>query len=72
LRKPVRDPAAPKVGTVLARDYKGHRITVRVIDGGYEWRGQVFKSLSAAAKAVTGSHCSGMAFFGLAKKGGGK
>jgi hypothetical protein len=69
---PVRDPASPKPGTVLARDYKGHRITVRVIDGGFEWRGEIYRSLSAVAKAVTGSHCSGVAFFGLAKKGGGK
>ena len=60
---PVRSARAPKVGTVLARDYKGERVTVRVIDGGYEWRGNIYKSLSAVAKAVTGSHCSGVAFF---------
>ncbi len=65
---PVRDANAPKPGTVLARDYKGQRITVRVIDGGYEWRGEVFKSLSAVANAITGSHVSGRAWFGLAGK----
>jgi len=66
---PVRDARAPKIGTVLARDYKGHRITVRVIDGGYEWRGTIFKSLSAVADAINGSNCSGVAFFGLSGRG---
>lgn len=69
---PVRDARAPKAGTVLARDYKGHRITVTVIEGGFQYRGEVLKSLSAVATAITGAHMSGPAFFGLAKKGGSK
>ena len=36
----------------------------------FEWTGVVYTSLSAVAKAVTGSHCSGIAFFGVKKKGG--
>jgi hypothetical protein len=68
--RPVRAAHAPKAGTVLARDYKGKRITVTVVDGGFQYAGQVYRSLSAVAKAVTGSHCSGNAFFGLTKKGG--
>ena len=67
---PIRAANAPKIGTVLARDYKGHRVTVIVVEGGFECRGAIYKSLSAAAKAITGSHCSGNAFFGLTKKGG--
>jgi hypothetical protein len=67
---PVRAAKAPKAGTVLARDYKGKRITVTVVDGGFQYAGEVYRSLSAVAKAVTGSHCSGNAFFGLTKKGG--
>jgi hypothetical protein len=70
--RPVRAAKAPKAGTVLARDYKGTRITVTVVDGGFQYGDQVYRSLSAAAKAVTGSHCSGVAFFGLTKKGGGR
>jgi hypothetical protein len=67
--RPLRDAKAPKVGTVLARDYKGQRITVTVRgEREFEYRGDIFRSLSAVAKAVTSSHCSGMAFFGLAKK----
>jgi hypothetical protein len=68
--RPVRDAKAPKPGTVFARTYRGTQITVTVVDGGFQYAGQVYRSLSAVAKAVTGSHCSGNAFFGLTKKGG--
>ena len=67
----VRDPAAPKPGTILSRDYHGTKVVVTVRgEREFEWRGEIFKSLSAVANAVTGSHVSGVAFFGLAKKGG--
>lgn len=59
----------PVPGTVITREYKGHEIRVRVLDEGYEYGGQPYRSLSAVAKAVTGSHWNGRAFFGL-KKGG--
>jgi len=51
-------------GTVLARPYKGRTITVTVLDNGFEFEGDVYRSLSAVAKAVTGSHWSGNYFFG--------
>lgn len=70
-RKPVKAAAAPRDGTVLTRDYKGQQVTVTVRGAReFEWNGQVYTSLSAAAKAITGSHCSGNAFFGLTRKGG--
>jgi len=70
-RRPVMAASAPKQGTVLTRDYKGQRIAVTVRGNReFEWNGQIYTSLSAVAKAVTGSHCSGIAFFGLNKKGG--
>jgi hypothetical protein len=65
---PVRAAKAPKVGTVLARDYKGTRVTVTVVDGGFQYAGEIYRSLSAVAKAITASHCSGVAFFGLTRK----
>ncbi len=37
-------------------------------DREFEWNGEVYRSLSAIAKAVTGSHCSGVAFFGLSNR----
>ena len=70
-RRPVKAATAPKQGAVLTRDYKGQKITVTVRgDREFEWNGEIYTSLSAAAKAITGSHCSGNAFFGLTKKGG--
>lgn len=54
-------------GTVLTRPYKGRTIEVKVVDpnGRFECDGEVYRSLSAVAKAVTGSHWSGKLFFGL-------
>jgi len=70
---PVRDARAPKPGTILSRTYRGTKIIVTVKgDREFEWRGDIYRSLTAVAKAVTGSHCSGNAFFGLTKKGGGR
>jgi hypothetical protein len=70
-RRPVTAATAPKQGAVLTRDYKGRKITVTVRgDREFEWNGEIYTSLSAAAKAITGSHCSGNAFFGLIRKAG--
>lgn len=52
-------------GTVLTRSYKGRTIAVTVLERGFEFEGEVHRSLSAVAKAVTGSHWSGNLFFGL-------
>ena len=64
------DPRLPPPGTLLTRTYKGATVQVEVLPRGFCYQGQVFKSLSAAAKAVTGSHCNGFWFFGLTPKGG--
>ena len=45
----------------------GRVIVATRLEGGWECAGQRFASLSAAAKAVSGSHVSGPAFFGLWK-----
>jgi hypothetical protein len=63
------DPKLPPPGTVLVRPYKGREIRVVVLDDGFEHEGTVYRSLSAVAKAVTGTHCSGPAWFGLVKRG---
>lgn len=68
-RKSVRDSKALKVGTVLTREYKNERIIVSVRgDREFEWRGEIYTSLSAVARAITNSHLSGRAFFGLNSK----
>ena len=35
---------------------------------GFEFEGEVYKSLSAVAKAITGQHCNGYYFFRLGKE----
>jgi DUF2924 family protein len=57
--------AGPRVGTILTRQYKGEEIRVHVRPEGFEWNGVIFKSLSAVARAITGSRWNGPLFFGL-------
>ncbi len=59
------DPRLPAPGQVLTRPYKGRQIQVTVRERGFEYEGVVYPSLSAVAKAITGSHCSGYLFFRL-------
>jgi len=54
-----------KIGTVLVRDYRGRRHTVTVAPEGYVWEGQRYSSLSAIARAITGTAWSGPRFFAL-------
>ena len=59
----------PLPGTVITRRYKGRSIQVKVVASGFEFEGELFKSLSAVAKRVTGSHWNGYKFFNLTKEG---
>ena len=60
----------PPPGSVITRPYKGRSLQVTVRADGFEYEGDVFKSLSAVAKTITGSHCNGFLFFRLNKQGG--
>ncbi|HEY7307858.1 MAG TPA: DUF2924 domain-containing protein [Gemmataceae bacterium] len=62
------DERLPLPGTIITRDYKGQMLQVKVLAKGFEYAGEIYKSLSAVAKVVTGSHCNGYAFFRLAKE----
>jgi hypothetical protein len=64
------DDRLPPPGTVLTRRYKGEVLQVRVRSDGFEYEGKVYASLSAVAKAITGSHCNGFLFFRIGGKGG--
>jgi hypothetical protein len=55
------------VGTSIERDWRGQHISVRVIEGGFEWNGVAYKSLTAVATAITGTHWNGNHFFRLGK-----
>ena len=60
----------PRPGTVLTRAYKGRRLQVVVLADSFQFDGTLYPSLSAVAKAITGSHTSGRLFFRLTGKGG--
>lgn len=69
---PQPEPAAPgraapglRPGTRLLREWRGTTHEVRVIPQGFEYAGKTYKSLSAIARAITGTPWSGPAFFGL-------
>jgi hypothetical protein len=66
-----RRPGLPMIGTRLVRDWNGQRYDVLVTQDGFEFEGRPYKSLTAIAKAITGTHWNGPHFFGLRRKQGG-
>jgi len=64
----VADPRNPVVGTRLVREWDGAEYTVTVMKDGYEWQGRKYRSLSAVAKAITGTNWNGFRFFGMREK----
>ncbi len=65
-----QDRRLPPPGSILTRKYKGRMMQVQVLSSGFEFEGEIYGSLSAVAKAITGSHCNGFLFFKLLAKGG--
>jgi hypothetical protein len=57
------DSRLPPPGTILTRPYKGQQLHVQVLTDGFTYAGRVYPSLSAVAKAITGSHTNGFLFF---------
>ncbi|MCX7347688.1 MAG: DUF2924 domain-containing protein [Alphaproteobacteria bacterium] len=62
------DARNPLPGTKLVREWNGTEHTVTVRHDGYELNGRKFKSLSAVAKAITGTNWNGFRFFGFRDK----
>jgi Protein of unknown function (DUF2924) len=60
----------PLPGKILTRLYKGQQLHVTILEQGFAFEGKVYGSLSAVAKAITGSHCNGFLFFRLRQDGG--
>jgi len=54
-----------KTGTRLMREWRGKIEVVEVIETGFFWSNKTYKSLSAVARAITGTRWSGPRFFGL-------
>jgi hypothetical protein len=59
------DPRLPPPGTYLEREYKGRRVIVKVLDKGFEYEGEIYRSLSAIAQEATGTKWNGFLFFNL-------
>ena len=55
----------PSRGTRLIRAWHGTVHEIEVLEDGYLWRGERHRSLSAIARAITGTRWSGPRFFGL-------
>lgn len=58
-----------KSGSRLVREWRGETHDVIVIDNGFRWRGEIWQSLSAIAREITGTRWSGPRFFGVASSG---
>jgi hypothetical protein len=61
----VRADTMPIAGTRLIREWQGVEHVVTVTTDGFEWQGRPYRSLSAIARAVTGTRWNGWVFFGL-------
>ena len=62
-KRPAND--RPISGTRLIREYQGVEHCVTVRDDDFEYQGRPYKSLSAIARAITGTQWNGVVFFGL-------
>jgi len=63
-------PAASQLlpGSRLVKEHGGRNHVVTVEDSGFRYEGELFTSLSAIAKHITGTHWNGLLFFGLRKR----
>ena len=53
-------------GSHLTRKYKGHLYVVDVVDNGFIYDGERYRSLSAIAHVITRGHWNGYLFFNIA------
>jgi hypothetical protein len=54
-----------KPGTRLIREWQGQTHEVTVLEEGFRWKDKTYRSLSAIARAITGTRWNGHVFFGL-------
>jgi hypothetical protein len=62
-----RDNRLPPAGSIFVREYRGGQVQVTVLADAFEHEGKTYPSLSAVAKAITGSHVNGFHFFKLTR-----
>jgi len=55
----------PLIGSKIIKEYRDKTHEISVVDGGFAYEGDVFKSLSAIAQHITGTKWNGLKFFGI-------
>ncbi len=55
----------PIAGTRLIREWNGQPHEVTAVQGGFAYRGRRYRSLTAIAELITGTHWNGPSFFGV-------
>ena len=70
-RKGERDERLPQPGSTLRREFKGQIVVVQILEHGFQYQDRFYKSLSAIARQVTGTHWNGYVFFGRKTSEGG-
>jgi hypothetical protein len=60
---PAYDPRLPPAGAVLSRVHDGVEHQVTVLEGGFEYQGKHYSSLSKIARLITGTSWNGFLFF---------
>ena len=60
-----RDPRLPMAGAMLSKTFGGKQHVVKVLDKGFEYGNENFKTLSSVAKKITGTNWNGFKFFNL-------
>ena len=54
------------IGTKFIREFKGEKYEVVAVENGFNYNGKFYKTLSAVANVITGTHWNGKKFFGVA------
>lgn len=65
----IEPPRRLRAGTKLVREWHGVVHDVAVVEDGFIWNGTRYRSLSAVARAITGTRWNGLVFFGLKAAG---
>lgn len=60
-----RDPRLPMAGAMLSKTFRGKRHIVKVLDRGFEYENENFRTLSSVAKKIAGTNWNGFKFFNL-------
>ena len=60
-----RDPRLPMPGALLSKTFRGKQHLVKVLDKGFEYENENFKTLSSVAKKIAGTNWNGFKFFNL-------